>query len=159
MPRFIVSAELPVPVARAFDFCSKPANLLSVTPPGLQLAIQNAPEKLALGTQLTLVSRRWGLRYRSVVEVVVFDPNRCFVEQQREGAFGNWRHAHRFEERPNGTSQLIDEIEYEPPGGMLGLMVTPTVVERELGDYFRYRNEKLAAILAAPHQASVAPSP
>ncbi len=150
MPRFIVSTELSVPVERAFDFCSRPANLLIVTPPALQLAIENAPEKLALGTQLTLVSRRWGLRYRSVIEVVVFDPNQRFVERQREGAFGNWQHAHRFEEGANGTSQLVDEIEYEPPGGMLGLMLTPAVVACELGEYFRYRNEKLAAILSAP---------
>jgi ligand-binding SRPBCC domain-containing protein len=150
MPRFVVSAELPFPAARVFDFCSKPASLLNVTPPALQLAIENAPEILALGTRLTLVSRRWGLRYRSVLEVVVFDPNRCFVEQQREGAFGRWQHTHRFEELANGTSQLVDDIDYEPPGGMLGLMVTPEVVERELGEYIRYRNEKLTAILSTP---------
>jgi ligand-binding SRPBCC domain-containing protein len=148
MPRFIARADVSAPITQVFDFFRKPANQLRTTPPGLQLQVENAPPELALGTQLTLVSRRWGLRNRSVTEVIAFEANVCFVEEQREGAFRKWVYAHRFEVRTDGGTSLVDQIDYEPPRGMLGLTVTPAVVERELSEYFCYRNEKLAEILA-----------
>jgi hypothetical protein len=148
MPRFVARADVSAPLTQVFDFFRKPANLLRATPPSLQLQVENAPAELALGTQLTLVSRRWGMRIRSVTEVVAIESNVCFVEEQREGAFRKWVYAHRFEGRPDGGTSIVDEIDYEPPRGMLGLVLTPAVVERELSEYFCYRNEKLAEILA-----------
>ena len=148
MPRFVARADVSAPLTQVFDFFRKPANLMRTTPPGLQLQVENAPAELALGTRLTLISRRWGMRNRSVTEVIAFEANVSFVEEQREGASRKWLYAHRFEGKPDGGTSIVDQIDYEPPGGMLGLTVTPSVVERELSEYFCYRNEKLAEILA-----------
>ncbi len=147
MPRFVATVDLLAPVAQVFDFFRKPANLLRVSPPHLRLKLEDAPDVLQLGTRLTLVSRRWGLRYRSVTEVTAFEPGASFVEEQKEGAFRKWIYAHRFEATPDGGTRVTDEIDYDPPGGMLGLMLTPAAVERELNEFYRHRNEKLAAIL------------
>src|SRR5260370_1336738 len=82
----------------------KPANLRRGSPPGLQLQLEAAPEALQLGARVTLVSRRWGLRYRSVTEVIAFTPDSSYVEEQKEGAFRQWRHSHEFQATPdNGT--------------------------------------------------------
>jgi ligand-binding SRPBCC domain-containing protein len=99
---------------------------------------------------VALVSRRWGLRYRGVTEVIAFAPEAFFIEEQKEGAFRQWLHAHRFAATAAGGTRVTDEIDYEPPGGLLGLLLTPAAVERELGEYFRYRNEQLVELLAAP---------
>jgi ligand-binding SRPBCC domain-containing protein len=147
MPRFVTSVDVSAPVLQVFDFFVRPANLLRVAPPKLHLNLEEAPEQLQLGSRLTLVSRRWGLRYRGVTEVIVFESGVSFVEEQKEGAFRKWVHAHRFEATATDGTHVVDEIDYEPPGGMLGLMLTPAAVERELNEFFRYRDERLAEIL------------
>ncbi len=147
MPRFVTTVDLSVPLAQVFDFFRKPANLLQVAPPALHLQQENPPDELQLGSRLTLCGRRWGIRYRSVTEVMVFEPGVCFVEEQKEGAFRKWVHVHRFEATANAGTRVVDEIDFEPPGGMLGLILTPAAVERELNDFFRYRNAKLATMV------------
>ncbi len=147
MPRFVATFDLSAPPAEVFAFFRKPVSLLRVTPPNLHLHLDDSPDELHLGARLTLVSRRWGLRYRSVTEVTAFEPNVSFVEEQKEGAFRRWVYAHRFEPKPDGGTRLLDEIDYDTPGGLLGLTLTPAAVERELGQFFRYRNERLAEIL------------
>jgi ligand-binding SRPBCC domain-containing protein len=149
MPRFVASVVLSESVAPVFDFLRRPANLLRVTPPDLHLQLDDAPEELQLGSRLTLRTRRWGMKQRSVTEVVVFEPNVLFVEEQKEGAFRSWLYTHRFEATADGGTQVLDEIDYELPGGMLGLLLTPALVERELTTFFRYRNDNLAEILAS----------
>jgi ligand-binding SRPBCC domain-containing protein len=147
MPRFVTHVDLPAPVQHVFDFFRHPTNILRVSPPRLQMQLESAPETLDLGSRLTLVSRRWGLRYRAVTEVIVHEPGVSFVEEQKEGAFRKWVHTHRFEATTAAATRVKDEIDYEPPGGMLGLLLTPAAVERELADFFCYRNERLAEIL------------
>jgi ligand-binding SRPBCC domain-containing protein len=147
MPRFVATIDLSAPVAQVFDFFRRPANMLRVSPPYLHLQLEDAPDDLQLGARLTLVSRRWGMRYWSVTEVTALEPGVSFVEEQKEGAFRKWVFTHRFEAIPDGGTRVTAEIDYETPGGMLGLLMTPAAVERELTEFFRYRNEQLAAIL------------
>jgi ligand-binding SRPBCC domain-containing protein len=70
-----------------------------------------------------------------------------FLEEQKEGAFRKWVHSHQFEATANAGTHVVDEIDYEPPGGMLGLLLTAGAVERELNEFFRYRNEQLTGTL------------
>jgi len=149
MPRFVATVVLSESVAQVFDFLRRPANLLRVAPPELALQLDDAPEELQLGSRLTLRTRRWGMKQRSVTEVIVFQPNVLFVEEQKEGAFRQWLYSHRFEATTDGGTRVLDEIDYELPGGMLGLLLTPAVVERELAAFFHYRNDSLAEILGS----------
>jgi ligand-binding SRPBCC domain-containing protein len=149
MLRFVASVVLSDPVVQVFDFLRRPANLLRVTPPDLALQLDDAPQELQLGSRLTVRTRRWGMKQRSVTEVIAFEPNVLFVEEQKEGAFRQWLYTHRFEATADGGTRVLDEIDYELPGGMLGLLLTPAVVERELTAFFRYRNDCLTEILAS----------
>jgi ligand-binding SRPBCC domain-containing protein len=147
MPRFVTAVDLSVPLNQAFAFFRNPVNLIRVAPPALQLQLESGPAEVQLGSQMTLVGRRWGLRYRSVIEVIAFEPDACFIEEQMEGTFRKWIHAHRFRAFADGATRVLDEIDYEPPGGMLGLLLTPAAVEHELKEYFHHRNGALAEIL------------
>jgi ligand-binding SRPBCC domain-containing protein len=147
MARFVTTVDLSAPIAQVFDFFRRPANLLRVAPPSLHLQLENPPDVLQLGSRLALCGRRWGIRYRSVTEVIAFQPGLYFLEEQKEGAFRKWVHAHRFEATANTGTHVVDEIDYEPPGGMLGLLLTAGAVERELNEFFRYRNEQLTGTL------------
>lgn len=138
----------PRPVAEVFDFFRRPANLVKITPPELHMELIEGPELIELGSRIVLKGRRWGVSQRLVSEITAFEPNKRFVDQQREGPMRSWRHTHGFAEVPGGT-QISDTIEFEPPGGMLGFVVTAAFIERDLKWLFGYRNERLKELLAA----------
>ena len=64
------------------------------------------------------------------------------VEEQRQGPFDRWIHRQGFEELPPGM-QLTDEIDFEPPRGILGLTVTVATVMKDLEWIFAFRAQKL----------------
>jgi ligand-binding SRPBCC domain-containing protein len=147
MPRFEMVERLSASVSQVFDFFSRPANLLKISPPELHFQLLSAPEQLQLGARVTLQGRRWGISQRVVNEVTLWQPELLFVDEQREGPFKKWSHSHRFEVLPEGGTSLIDHIEYETPGGLLGFVITAAAVERDLKWIFEYRRERLAQLL------------
>jgi ligand-binding SRPBCC domain-containing protein len=147
MPHFEMIENLPAPLSRVFDFFSRPANLVTISPPELHFQLLSGPEQLHLGARVTLQGRRWGLSQRLVSEVTVWEPENRFVDEQREGPFKKWIHTHQFEALPDGGTRVTDRIDYEPPGGMLGFVVTVKAVERDLKWIFEYRREKLMELL------------
>jgi ligand-binding SRPBCC domain-containing protein len=149
MPVFQSSQTFPRPVADVFDFFCQPANLLRVSPPELHMRLIEAPPRIQLGSRVTLEGRRYGVPQRIVSEVVVFEPHDVFADDQREGPFRKWLHHHRFEAVPGGT-RVADQIEFEPPGGILGLMLNAAAIERDLDWLFEYRRQKLREILGDP---------
>jgi ligand-binding SRPBCC domain-containing protein len=152
MPHFESVTRLLRPVSEVFEFFCRPANLLQVTSPDLNLRLVEGPERLQLGSRLTLEARRWGLPQRIVTEVTVFEPGVRFVDEQRQGPFRKWVHSHQFEALGAGT-KVTEHIEFEPPGGMLGLMVTAGLIERGLRQAFTYREQKLEDLLGVPDES------
>lgn len=147
MPRFEASAIYSRPLPEVFDFFRRPANLVRITPPELHMQLTEGPEVIEHGSRIVLRGRRWGVPQRVVSEITLFEPNRGFVDEQREGPFRLWRHSHGFAETPGGT-RVTDVVEYEPPGGMLGLIVNAAFVERDLKWIFGYRDAKAKELLA-----------
>jgi len=146
MPKFEDSVAYPRPLAEVFDFFRRTANLVLITPPELHMRLVEGPVLIEKGSRIVLQGRRWGVPQRLVSEIVAFELNRAFVDEQRQGPFRSWRHTHSFAEVPNGT-QVTDVVEYQPPGGMLGFIVTPALVERDLKWIFGFRNEKVKELL------------
>jgi ligand-binding SRPBCC domain-containing protein len=142
MAQFENSACLGRPIEEVFDFFVHPANLPVVSPPELHLEVAEAPEKLELGARLVVKGRRWGIPHRVVSEVVAFEPNVGFVDEQVEGPFRHWVHTHRFESLPDST-RVLDHIDFAPPGGFMGLIVTTSFIEKDLAWMIDYRNQKL----------------
>src|SRR5712692_7372289 len=146
MPRFEKTTTLACPVAAVFEFLCRPANLVEVTPPEFNMRLTEGPERLQVGAQIVLQGRRWGFGQRIVSKVTALEPNHLLVDEQVEGLFKKWIHTHRLEETAGGT-RMTDEIEFEPPGGMLGLVLTADTIQAELEDLFAYREQKLRELL------------
>jgi ligand-binding SRPBCC domain-containing protein len=146
MPVFEAATTIARPLPEVFEFFLRPANLPRVSPPELHLQLVEGPERLAVGARVTLVGRRWGVPQRVTSEVTVLEENVCFQDEQREGPFKKFVHAHHFAEVPGGT-RVADRIEFEPPGGLLGLLVTAAFIERDLRWIFAYRGQKLEELL------------
>jgi ligand-binding SRPBCC domain-containing protein len=146
VPTFDASLCFPRPLAQVFEFFRDPANLVRVSPPQLHMRLVQGPERIAMGSRLVFRGRRWGIPQRVVSEVTAFEPNVTFTDEQREGPFRRWVHVHRFEAVPPVT-RVTDHIDYEPPGGVLGLVMTGAMIERDLEWIFAYRTDKLKELL------------
>jgi len=147
MPHFEATQDFRRPIAEVFDFFRRPANLVRTSPPELHMQLAEGPEVLELGSRLVVKGRRWGVPQRIVSQVVEFQPDVSFTDVQVEGPFRQWRHLHRFEALPDGGTRVHDRIEFEPPGGVLGLVVTAGFIEKDLKWVFAYRQEKLRELL------------
>jgi ligand-binding SRPBCC domain-containing protein len=146
MPRFETEVNLGRTVPDVFDFLGRTANLVAVAAPDLRLRLVEGPERLHLGARITLKGRRWGVPHRVVSEITAWEPNALIVEEQRQGSFGRWTHAQRLE-AVSGGARVRDELDYEPPGGLLGLTVTAAFLAKDLERVFAYRAGKLRELL------------
>jgi ligand-binding SRPBCC domain-containing protein len=146
MPLFEAITFLSQPITEVFSFLSLPANLIEVTPPEFNLRVVEAPERLHRGARVVVQARRWGFAQRLVSEITAFEPDRLLVDEQREGPFAKWIHAHLLEAVPGGT-RMTDRIDFEAPGGMLGFLLTPQAITAELQEMFVYRERRFKELL------------
>lgn len=147
MPQFVDSVVIPTAPEVVFRFLRTPANLPLVARPELRLEVVAAAPLLELGSRVELKGRRWGMSHQSVVEITALQLNELLTEEQRTGPFRRWCHVHRLEAVGPTSTRLDDEVTFEPPGGMLGLLVTAASVQRELAEFFRYRKQRLLELL------------
>jgi ligand-binding SRPBCC domain-containing protein len=143
MPRFEATQTISRPVAEVFDFFRQPVNLVRISPPELHMQVAEGPQRIELGSRVVLKGRRWGFPQRVVSVIVEFFMDAKFVDEQVEGPFRRWRHTHGFEALDNASTLISDSIEFEPPGGALGLLVSARFVEKDLRWIFEYRQQKL----------------
>ena len=148
MPTFATAVCLARPVAEVFAFFLRPANHLLLVPPEVHVQLVHAPEQLYLGARTTLQVRRWGLRRRVVREVTAFQADALLTDEQREGPFRRWVHQRRFEAWTADGTRLTDTVEFEPPGGLLGLTLTTGFLLRDLEELFAYQATQLFDRLA-----------
>jgi ligand-binding SRPBCC domain-containing protein len=146
MAQFETVQSFPKSVGEVFEFISQPAHLIQVSPPELHMRVVEGPVRVQLGSRIVIQGRRWGIPQRMVSEITAYEPNVMFADTQREGPFKRWVHSHHFEAVPGGT-RVTDRVDYEPPGGLLGLVMTARMIEHELRWVFDYRRQELAKLL------------
>ena len=126
---------------RVFGFHEQPDALKRLTPPWEPTRVVQAAANLGVGSTALIETRLFGLLpVRWLARHTVYDPPRMFEDVQVEGPFKSWRHRHFVEPHPSGAL-LRDEVEYEPPFGLLGRLAAPVVIEPRLRRLFDYRHE------------------
>lgn len=147
MAVFETSITLEVTLEQAFDFLIRPANHEKLSPPGVGLRFVNPPDVFQLGSQFEFKIQAWGVVQTTRHEITEFRRPDLFVEQQVKGPLKSWRHEHRFQLDQNGHVIIIDSIEFQPPGGLLGMMATESKILDNLEDGFYYRHQQLKKLL------------
>ena len=125
-----------------YDFLIHPANAVLVTPPQLKPRLLEGPERLEVGSRLTMQIRRFGLPQTMHVEVKRLEPGRLLQDDQVKGPFRRWSHTHTLQPLGPGRTRMIDRIEFEKPAPPLGWLVTESFIRRDLEAMFRHREQR-----------------
>lgn len=146
MPVFETTQRFGFGRAKVFDFFARPANVVAVSPPGLTLV--EGPARLEPGSRVTVSVRRFGLTTTVVTEVVELVEGERIVEVQRQGPLRAWRHERVFDAVGEAETQVRERIEYEPPGGILGLTLTAKRIAADLEDAYSSRYARALNLLS-----------
>ena len=147
MPFFETSVTVPCPRERAFDFLARPANVALISPPELGLSFTSAPEIVQLGSRLEFKVQGFGQVQTMAHEITALVPHELITETQVRGLFAKWVHEHAFEADGGGSVRVIDRIDFQPPKGMLGFLVTAAKIMEQLEDGFAHRHRQLQKLL------------
>ncbi len=149
MASFRTEVLLAAPAEEIFDFLIRPENVIRVTAPNAGLKPVAAPDVLEQGSRIELELSGFGPPQRFLYEVTEFlRPNR-FTETLVKGPLKSFRHEHAFEATPGGTL-VSDAVEFQPPGGMLGFLVTEDRIRKALEVGLRFRHAELVRIFGRP---------
>ena len=142
---YTVTSEIAQPLSDLFMYLTKPKNLAQLAPPDLNLELLTAPDIMILGSRLVWKGRRWGVSQQITQEVVAFERDKLIVVEQKQGPLKSWVHANHFEATDTGT-RIVERIDFDPPGGLLGYVVTADAIRKELVKVLAYREKKLKEI-------------
>jgi ligand-binding SRPBCC domain-containing protein len=161
---------VPAPLERTFAFFADPNNLPRITPPELDLRIEqlrivppesvaqpsSAVQKLFAGTgsEVTVSFRLpiFGFRMRHLAHITGFELNRSFRDQHSRPPLMDWDHRHKFDAATRGGivgTIVRDDLRYALGPGFLGAIPNALVVHRQLQKMFQFRHRALDDLVAA----------
>jgi ligand-binding SRPBCC domain-containing protein len=143
---FEYASNLKADPRKVFEFHLQPKNISRVNPWWVRVVSLQSPEHILAGAQIRLEVRSMGLPQTwevTVEEVEDFSgtPARAHIlDVARRGPFPFWRHLHEFWAAPDGTTGLVDRVEFLPPGGFVGVLLLP-LIRKVFTEMFRVRHE------------------
>lgn len=139
---------LPISLDEAWQFFSSPRNLAAITPPHMRFKILHVSGQPGIYAGQIICYRLFVLPFvpmRWTTEIThVSEPN-YFVDVQLFGPYSLWHHQHFFKEVPGGV-EVIDEVSYAIPLGILGRLANHFFVRHELNRIFDFRFKTLATM-------------
>lgn len=136
--------KLPVSLQDAWTFFSDANNLLTITPPFLNLKVTNElfGDKVYPGQIIKYrVKPMAGIGVSWVTEITHLEEERYFVDEQRKGPYKLWHHQHHFKAIEGGT-EMTDIVHYAIPFSIIGEAFHP-LVKKKLMEIFSYRFNKI----------------
>ena len=116
-----------------FGFHLQPKNIARVNPPWVKVLSLEGPERLTPGATLRLKAASFGVPQAWEVKVVAVEnfsgtpAKASILDEAVRGPFPFWRHLHEFWQAPDGTTGLVDRVEFLPPGGSMGVVLVPGI--------------------------------
>lgn len=151
--RITASSQSPTELfARALDIDDTGGPLRT---PGNHALGATATGPIRLGESVTWRSRHLGLPVQMTTRITAFDEPRHFVDEQESGPFRHYRHSHRFEPQGSGCL-MIDEVEFEAPGGPLGRAAERFVLAGYLARMLDARNCHLVGLPSRAREPNAA---
>ena len=149
MADFQESVVLPRDRESSFQFLRQPANFLKLFTEDVTKNLDlKLPDTLAKGAVLELNLKVLGNHFHIVHEIIDFVENEKIVAQQVKGPFKLWIHQQLFTDAPQDETKLTNIIQFEPPGGLMGFIVTRKLITEQLTKWMGHGHELLRNALA-----------
>ncbi|HEY0354912.1 MAG TPA: SRPBCC family protein [Flavisolibacter sp.] len=135
--------KIPSDIETVWKFFSNANNLLSITPPFLNLKMTNeaSDQEIHKGQTMTyIVKPLLGIPLSWLTEITEVDRLKMFIDEQKKGPYQLWRHQHHFKTIEGGV-EMTDIVDYSLPFGFLGTLAHPIIVEKKLNQIFSYRHQ------------------
>ena len=138
--RFVKESIIRATPERVFAFHELPDVMLRLLPPWESSRVIAPAPSLHIGSRALIDTKLFGLfTVRWEALHTAYERPRMFEDVQVKGPFKSWRHRHIIEPCEEGA-RLRDEIEYEPPLGLLGKWGAPLLIVPRLQKLFDYRH-------------------
>ncbi len=140
--KFVMETRIAASPSALFAFHEAPGALERLTPPGERIEVIEDPKSLRVGSRVTLKMWMGPVPVIWIAEHTEYAPPHLFADRQVKGPFAKWYHRHRFVDDGAGGTLLRDEIEFEPPLGILGATLAGNALRAKLEKTFAYRHAK-----------------
>ena len=154
MPQIHLQTYITAPVELCFEL-SLNVNLHEAAGHGRAVAGVTRGQ-LRLGDTVTWEAVHFGVRQRLTSKIVIHDPPCMFVDEMQQGAFARWRHTHRFLAH-NGGTNMLDEIEYASPLGILGNIADTLFLKNYMTRFLIHHNAYFKLVAETKARAKYAP--
>ena len=128
-----LASNLKTPAREVFDFHLEPKNIARVNPPWIKVLSLEGPERLTPAAVLRMtvsslgVPQSWEVRVLAVEDFSGTPAKASILDEAVQGPFPFWRHLHEFWQAPDGTTGLVDRVEFLPPGRAAGILLVPAI--------------------------------
>jgi len=136
---------LPITLTEAWKFFATPDNLATITPKHLKFITLFSSGNGKMYPGQIIYYKLYPIPYWRVswvTEITHVQELSYFVDEQRFGPYALWHHEHRFRETPGGV-EMVDELAYAIPFGIVGRLAHALFVKRMLNGIFDYRYQIL----------------
>lgn len=146
MATFESSARLNCSPAALREYLGVPANLPLISDPELELEVLEAPVVIKHDALIDFRISAYGFKQRMQHRYVEVSETEI-VAEQTDGPTRAWIHRQTIVDHGDGTCTLKDQIDFEPPGGMLGFVMTEDKIRESIKDGMEFRYETLQDLL------------
>jgi ligand-binding SRPBCC domain-containing protein len=141
MMRFVKESRIAAPPEVVFAFYESPGAFQRLVPPWERVEVIEGGNSLKPGSRVVLSVPLGWFRVRWIAEHTEYERGRMFADRQLEGPLASWYHRHLFLDDGQGGTVLRDEVDYEPPVGIVGRLLAGNLLESKLQKMFDYRHE------------------
>jgi uncharacterized protein len=154
VPQFVRRSPMPVTARQLFAWHEQPGAFERLTPGWQPSRVVGRSGGITDGSRVEVEVPLLGglVHQRLLVEHRDYVSGEQFVDFQLRGPFSRWAHTHRMESVADGTSLLVDSIDYALPVGALGEAVAGRFVRAELDRLFDFRHARTEADLRTHQQ-------
>lgn len=147
MPLIRQSTMIRAPQQRVFDLARSIDVHTATTSKTKERAVDGRVTGLIeSGETVTWEAVHLGVKQRLTVRVTAFEPPNMFMDEMVLGAFKALRHRHLFVRKGPEQTEMIDELEFCAPLGILGMLAERAFLTRYMGAFLGERNRELKQI-------------
>ena len=137
------------PREKVWDFYTHVKHLEKITPKEIELKIVSTTNQNIVQGQEIWVSGKIFAKIRKRMKwhsKITFLKAHEYIDEMLSGPFKKWRHLHRFRNIDGKQTEIIDEVDFELPYGILGKLFEGYAY-KQLQNIFEYRKKATVKVL------------